>query len=105
MDNQAILHTDLEIFFLQGSKKIKTLTWLETPTIFCNHPQSSPLPIKLLPKQRALMLLVINSAKMGVPVAVVLENKLGACLGSVTDNPVRLSVSRNPEKKTVRGVP
>jgi hypothetical protein len=53
--------------------------------------------MKLLPKHRTLMLLVINSANIGVPAAVVLENNFGACLGSVTDNPVLVSALK-PER-------
>ena len=64
------------------------LTWLETPTILCNHPQSWPLPMKLLAKHRILTLLVASKANMGTPAGVVFEKMTGACLrGETVERP------------------
>jgi hypothetical protein len=44
--------------------------------------------MKLLPKQSALILLVINSAGKGIPLAVVREKMRGAWGGVVTERPI-----------------
>jgi len=46
-----------------------------------------PLPMKLVPKHSALMLLVNRRAGMGTPFRVVHENILGAWGGEVTERP------------------
>ena len=65
----------------------EVLTWFETPTIFWSQPHNTPLPMKLVPKHSALMLLVNRSAGMGTPLRVVHENILGAWGGEVTERP------------------
>lgn len=70
-------------------------TWLDTPTMFCSHPQSAPLPMKLLPKQRALMELVRSRAGIGTPFAEVLEKIAGAWRGDVTERPVGINMREN----------
>lgn len=55
--------------------------------MFCSQPQSTPLPMKLLNRHRALTLLVRSKAGSGMPPGVVHEKTLGACGGDVTDSP------------------
>lgn len=77
----------------RGSERGRRQTWFDTPTIFCNHPHNSPLPIKLLPKQRILTLLVASSAGSGIPLFVVQLKTRGACaVGWVTERPYRTRV-------------
>ena len=71
-------------------------TWLETPTMFCSQPQSWPLPMKLLPKHRMLMLLVAASAGSGTPCFVVQPKMRGACAtGRVDARPYKTRVPAN----------
>lgn len=82
------------------------LTWLDTPTIFCSHDQSWPLPMKLLPKHSALILLVASRAGNGMPLDVVQAKIRGACgTGSVTARLYKTRVPANnawlPADKTL----
>ena len=67
-----------DILVKWSSLRMMMYTWLDTPTIFCNQPQSCPLPMKLLPKHSMLTLLVANSANSGTPDLVVLAKIRGA---------------------------
>ncbi len=60
------------------NKVVDFLTWLDTPTRVCSHAHSWPFPMKELPKHRALMLLVNNSAGSGTPPRVVHAKMGGA---------------------------
>jgi hypothetical protein len=53
--------------------------WFDTPTKFCSHDHNWPLPMKLLPKQRPLMLPVASKAGRGTPFLVVQAKIRGAC--------------------------
>lgn len=64
--------------------------------MFCSQPQSTPLPMKLLPKQRILTLLVASSAGSGIPLLVVLAKIVGACgVGSDVARPYNTRVPAN----------
>lgn len=80
IDNHAIYTQEKNFTSIQyPARPGNSCTWFETPTKFCNHPQSAPLPTKLAPKQRALILLVLNKAHNGTPPSVVQARKTGAC--------------------------
>lgn len=64
--------------------------------MFCSHPHSSPLPMKLLPKHKILILLVAKRAGRGMPDFVVQAKIRGACaLGRVTARPYKTRVPAN----------
>lgn len=77
-------------------------TWFETPTIFCNQPHNSPLPMNELPKHRALMLEVARRATIGTPLRVVRPNMRGARRGEETAREYR-TPGRSCDKKWVKG--